>query len=159
MLVDTQLQVVYCGEVEPQTPSAYVLVRVLAPLLGLERFPQGDGLPRRVPATHPDKAPHVGQYRGGNLARTHVRKPPRPACKPDEVPEVSPHDLGPKHAVFGGALAQRVFHKLLEVRWGPGRIPLRRMLGVPSPILAQNVPELGIIQERPYLGVVGALEV
>src|SRR5215212_1064369 len=159
MLVDTQLQVVYCGEVEPQTPSAYVLVRVLAPLLGLERFPQGDGLPRRVPATHPDKAPHVGQYRGGNLARTHVRKPPRPACESDEVPEISPHDLGPKHAVFGRALVQRPFYQPLEVGRAPKRVPARRMLGVPATVLAQNIPELGIVEQRPHLRVVGALEV
>ena len=33
------------------------------------------------------------------------------------------------------------------------------MLGVPAAVLAQNVPELRIVQQRPYLGVVGALEV
>src|SRR5215208_3393824 len=159
MLVDTQLQVVYCGEAEPQTSSAYILVGVFAPLLGLERFPQGDGLPRRVPATHPDKAPQVGQYRGGHLARTHVRKRPRPACESDEIPEISPHDLGPKHAVFGRALVQRPFYQPLEVGRAPKRVPARRMLGVPATVLAQNVPELWIIEERPHFRVVGALEV
>jgi hypothetical protein len=33
------------------------------------------------------------------------------------------------------------------------------MLGVPAAVLAENVPKLGIVQECPYLRVVGALEV
>src|SRR5829696_9465416 len=41
----------------------------------------------------------------------------------------------------------------------PGGIPARRMLGVPAAVLAENVPKLGIVQERPYLRVVGALKV
>ena len=39
------------------------------------------------------------------------------------------------------------------------RVPTGRVLGVPAAVLAQDVPELGIVQQRPYLGVVGALEV
>jgi hypothetical protein len=33
------------------------------------------------------------------------------------------------------------------------------MLGVSATVLAENVLKLGIVQERPYLRVVGALEV
>jgi hypothetical protein len=39
VLVDPQLQVVYGGKVETQALPADVLVGVLAPLLGLKRFP------------------------------------------------------------------------------------------------------------------------
>src|SRR5215211_99987 len=41
----------------------------------------------------------------------------------------------------------------------PKRVPARRMLGVPATVLAQNVSELGIVEQRPHLRVVGALEV
>ena len=34
-----------------------------------------------------------------------------------------------------------------------------RMLGVTAAVLAENVPKLRIIKERPYLRVVGTLEV
>jgi len=33
------------------------------------------------------------------------------------------------------------------------------MLGVPAPVLAQNVPELRIIEQRPHLRIVGTLEI
>ncbi len=33
------------------------------------------------------------------------------------------------------------------------------MLGVPAAVFAEDAPKLGIVQERPYLRVVGALEV
>src|SRR3712207_7411722 len=33
------------------------------------------------------------------------------------------------------------------------------MLGVATTVLTQNLPELGVVQQRPYLRVVGVLEV
>src|SRR5829696_619017 len=150
---------VYGGKAETQALSPYVLVGVLAPLLGLERLPQGDGLAGGVPAMHPDEPPKVGQDRGRHLARTHVRKPPRPARETNEVAEVGPHDLGPKHPVLGRALSQRPFNQPLEVGRTPERITPGRMFGVPATILAHSVPELWIVEERPHFRVVGALEV
>src|SRR5215217_1691749 len=108
---------------------------------------------------YPDEPQQVRQYGFGNLAGTYVLHLPRPARQTDEVPEIGPHDLGPQHAVLRRAFPDRLFHQPLEVGRARGSVPPRRMLGVAAPVLAENVPELRVVKERPYLRVVGALEV
>src|SRR5215212_1071775 len=159
MLVDAQLEVVYSGEAETQPLLAEVLVGVPAPLLGLERLPQRDRLAGSVPASDPDEPPQVRQYRRWHVAGTHILQPPRPAREPYEVAEVGPHDLGPQHAVLGRSLPHRILQQRLEIGRTPGGVPPRRMLGVPAAVLAEDVPKLGVVQQRPYLRIVGALEV
>src|SRR3712207_9362879 len=88
-----QLQVVHSCEAEPQSLPPSVLVRVSAPLLGLECLPQGDRLAGGVLAMDPDEPPQVGQDRGRHLARTDTLQSARPARQADEVAEVGPHDL------------------------------------------------------------------
>jgi hypothetical protein len=158
VLVDAQLQMIYRRKAETQALPANVLVGVLAPLLGLERFPQRDGLAGGVTTTHPDEPPQVGQNRGWYLAGEYIGRG-RPPRQPDEVTEIGPHDLGPKHAAICCTLPQRFVHQPLEVRRAPVGVAPGRMLGVPATILAQDVPELWIAEERPHFRVVGALKV
>src|SRR5215213_3693595 len=159
VLVDAQLEVVYRGEAEAQPLPADVLVGVPAPLLGLERLPQRDRLAGGVPASDPDEQPQVRQYRPRHVTGTHILQPPRPAREADEVAEVGPHDLGSQHTVLGCSLPKRILQQRLEIGRTPGGVPARRMLGVPATVLAEDVPKLGVVQQRPYLWIVGALEV
>src|SRR5215210_214463 len=158
VLVDAQLEVVYRCKAETQAPSPYILVGVLAPLLGLEGLPQRDGLAGGVPAMHPEEPPQVGENGGRHPAGGDAGSG-SPACQAYEIAEVGPHDLGPQHAVLGRALFQCPLHQSLELGRPPGRVPTRRMLGVPATVLAKYAPELGVVQKCPHLGVVGALEV
>src|SRR5215213_3226830 len=159
VLVDAQLQVVYRCEAETQPLPADLFVRVPAPLLGLERLPQGDSLAGGVPAADPDEPPQVRQHGGRHPARTDAPQPRRPARQADEVAEVGPHYLGPEYAVLCRAPPQRLLHEPLEVGRSPRIIPARRVHGVTATVLTQNVLELGIVQKRPYLRVVRSLEV